>query len=159
MKPLKDLSIPNTKCHWEHHLDIIFHQPQNIISAVKDIIKIVDSKKETCLQTNWVVMVQATSSICDCITKQIPTYCHDDWEVVYAGSRFTIPAESHYSPTGERPLPSCCLWNIPEWLYVIITSHTTFRVNLNSIVCLNIKELLAQSRCHIWNLNPQPLSS
>ena len=32
-------------------------------------------------------------------------------------------------------------------------SRTSFRVNLHSIMCLNVKELLAQSRCHIWTLS------
>ena len=31
-------------------------------------------------------------------------------------------------------------------------SRTNFRVNPHSIVCLNVKELLAQSRRHIWSL-------
>ena len=39
------------------------------------------------------------------------------------------------------------------WLYVSIMSGTSFRVNLRSIVCLNIKELLAWSRRHIWSLS------
>ena len=38
------------------------------------------------------------------------------------------------------------------WLYVIITLGTSFRVNPLSIVWLNIKEDLAQSRCYIWSL-------
>ena len=38
------------------------------------------------------------------------------------------------------------------WLYVIM-SRTSFRVNPHSIVCLNVKELLAQSRRHIWSLS------
>ena len=32
-------------------------------------------------------------------------------------------------------------------------SRTSFRVTLHSTVCLNVKELLAQSRRHIWNLS------
>ena len=35
--------------------------------------------------------------------------------------------------------------------YIIIMSCTRFRENLHSIVCLKIKKLLAQSRCHIWS--------
>ena len=38
-------------------------------------------------------------------------------------------------------------------LYVIIMSRTSFKVNLHSIVCLNLKELLARSRRHIWSLS------
>ena len=39
------------------------------------------------------------------------------------------------------------------WLYVIIMSRTSFRVNPQSIVCLNVKDLLARSSRHIWGLN------
>ena len=39
------------------------------------------------------------------------------------------------------------------WLYLIIISRTSFRVNLHSVVCLNVKELLARSRHHIWSLS------
>ena len=38
-------------------------------------------------------------------------------------------------------------------LYIIIMSHTTFRVNLHSIVCLNVKELFAWSRRNIWSVS------
>ena len=38
-----------------------------------------------------------------------------------------------------------------DWLHVIIMSRTSFRVNL-LYSCLNVKELLARSRCHIWSL-------
>ena len=38
-------------------------------------------------------------------------------------------------------------------MYVIIMSSTRFRVNPHSIVCLNVKELLARSRRHIWILS------
>ena len=39
------------------------------------------------------------------------------------------------------------------WLYVAIMSHTSFRVNLYSIVCLIVKELLVRSRRHIQSLS------
>ena len=42
--------------------------------------------------------------------------------------------------------------NFKHWLYVIM-SRTSFRVNLHFIVCLNLKELIAWSRCHIWSLS------
>ena len=38
------------------------------------------------------------------------------------------------------------------YLYAII-SRTSFRVNPHSTVCLNLKELLARSRRHIWSLS------
>ena len=34
-------------------------------------------------------------------------------------------------------------------LYVVIMSRTRFRVNLHSVVCLNVRELFAQSRRYI----------
>ena len=37
------------------------------------------------------------------------------------------------------------------WLYVLIMPRTSFRVNLHSIFCLNVKELLARSRWDIWS--------
>ena len=36
---------------------------------------------------------------------------------------------------------------------MIVMSRTSFRVNPHSIVCLNVKELLARSRRHIWSLS------
>ena len=39
------------------------------------------------------------------------------------------------------------------WLYVILMSCTSFWVNPHSIACLNVKELFAGSRCHIWSLS------
>ena len=49
-------------------------------------------------------------------------------------------------------------WVVSTYLYVafysmvIIMSRTSFRVNTESIVCLNVTELLAWSRRHIWTL-------
>ena len=40
-----------------------------------------------------------------------------------------------------------------QWLYVIIMSRTSFRMNLHSVVCLNVKELLARLRRYIWSLS------
>ena len=39
------------------------------------------------------------------------------------------------------------------WIYVIVLSRTSFRVNPPSIVCLNGKELLSQNRRLIWSLS------
>ena len=39
------------------------------------------------------------------------------------------------------------------WLYVIIMSRASFRVNLHAIVCRNVKKHLAQSRRYIWILS------
>ena len=39
------------------------------------------------------------------------------------------------------------------WLYLLVMLRTCFRLNPHSIVCLIIKELLAQSRHEIWSLS------
>ena len=56
-----------------------------------------------------------------------------------------------FSQTGQMT-DLCCEYLSVRciWLYVIM-SRTSFRVNLQYIVCLNVKELLAWSRCHIWS--------
>ena len=36
---------------------------------------------------------------------------------------------------------------------MVLLCRTSFRVNPHSIVCLNVKELLAQSRLHIWSFS------
>ena len=40
-----------------------------------------------------------------------------------------------------------------SWLYVITVSSTRLKVNPHSIICLNVTELLARSRLHIWSLS------
>ena len=44
-------------------------------------------------------------------------------------------------------------WHFWFWGYVIIMSGMSFRVNLRSIVCVNVKDLLVGSRRHIWSLS------
>ena len=39
------------------------------------------------------------------------------------------------------------------WLYVLIMSRTSFRVDRNFITCLNVKEIVVRSRRHIWSLS------
>ena len=59
-----------------------------------------------------------------------------------------------FSQTGQG-IELCCEYLSVRfiWLYIIIMSRTSFRVYPHSIVFLNIKELLAQSRREIWILS------
>ena len=59
------------------------------------------------------------------------------------------------SHTSFRVNPECCEYLTVQcvWLYFISMSRKSLRVNAQSIVCLNIKELLARSRRHIWRLS------
>ena len=52
---------------------------------------------------------------------------------------------------GGKQVVLNCVHN--QWLYVIVMSCTNFKVNLHSIVCLNVRELLARNRHHIWSLS------
>ena len=38
-------------------------------------------------------------------------------------------------------------------LYVNIIPRTSFIVNLHSVVCLNVRELITRSRRHVWSLS------
>ena len=55
--------------------------------------------------------------------------------------------------TGQS-IELCCEYLSVQsiWLYVIM-SCMSVSVNPHSIVYLNVKELLARSRCHIWSLS------
>ena len=64
-----------------------------------------------------------------------------------------VSKRTPFSQTGQM-IELCCVYLSGRciWLYVIIMSHTNFRVNPHSIVFLNVKELLARSRHQIWSL-------
>ena len=55
-----------------------------------------------------------------------------------------VNASKKYRFKGKKSEKRC----IPRFC-VIIMSHMSFRVNPHSIVCLNVKEVLARSRRHI----------
>ena len=57
-----------------------------------------------------------------------------------------------FSQTGLMIELSCEYLSVRGiWMYIIIISRTSFRVNLQYIVCLNVKKLLAWSRDHTWS--------
>ena len=63
---------------------------------------------------------------------------------------------------GHPQTSHICLKNVYSFGVLLYQCHkgsamamscTSFRVNLHSTVCVKAKELLAQSRCHIWSLS------
>ena len=59
-----------------------------------------------------------------------------------------------FSQTGQMTELCCEYLSVRSiWSCLVVMSHTSFRVNLYSIVRLNIKELLAWSRCYIWRIS------
>ena len=87
--------------------------------------------------------------------KQAP-YLRFKW--LQNGSNPEPPSSSTNTQTFSQPaqmielycvyLPIRCLW-----LHVIFMLYTRLRVNPHSIFFLNVKELQAQSRQHIWRLS------
>ena len=59
-----------------------------------------------------------------------------------------------FNQTGQM-IELCCeyLSVLCIWLYVIIMSRTSFRVNPHFLLCLNVKERFAQNRRLIWSLS------
>ena len=67
-------------------------------------------------------------------------------------STITFQNNTHWLQ--KLTLPYFTLLNFFYWgnlLYVLVMSRTGFRLTLYS--CLNVKELLARSRCEIWGLS------
>ena len=72
-----------------------------IVRLVKDGVKMFDPELVTCLSTDfcqtglgWILQ----QKVCACPVIS-PVCCSDGWRLVLAGGRFTIPAETRYSPT------------------------------------------------------------
>ena len=103
MQPFRDLLKPKVKFFWDTTLENLFQQSKDkIIAAFKEGIRSFDPQCITCLQTDWSedgVGYLLLQKHCECSLEKVPTCCPDGWKLIYAGSRFTNPAESNYSPT------------------------------------------------------------
>ena len=108
MQPFRDLLKPKVKFFWDTTLENLFQQSKDkIIAAVEDGIRSFDPQCITCLQTDWSedgVGYLLLQKHCECSLEKVPTCCPDGWKLIYAGSRFTNPAESNYSPTEGEAL-------------------------------------------------------
>ena len=88
-----------------------FDQLQQVIEQSKaatldkmtEGVRIFDTKRVTCLATDWSdkgIGFWLLQKFCTCEVI-FPVYCSTGWEIVFAGSRFTHPAESKYTIEGE----------------------------------------------------------
>ena len=77
-----------------------------------------------------------------CIWRALSGCCH---RIDFLGYRRYEALAKHVKPFLKK--------NIKVKLCVIVVSRTSIRVKPHSIVCLNVKELLARSRYHIWSLS------
>ena len=96
---------------------------------------------------------------------------HIKFFFVFIGTQFLKRWSNQWRDSNSQPLSSktntqpfshtsqiielCCeyLSVLCFWLHVIIMSRTSFRMNLRSMVCMNIKETLARSRRYICRLS------
>ena len=102
MAPFRELLKPDKKFEWTAELNEAFENSKvEIVRLVKDGVKMFDPELVTCLSTDfcktglgWILQ----QKVCTCPVIS-PVCCSAGWRLVLAGGRFTIPAETRYSPT------------------------------------------------------------
>ena len=107
MAPFRELLKPAVKFEWTSLLDKAFRDSKlEIVRLVKDGVKMFDMGLVTCLSTDfcqsglgWILQ----QKVCQCRMVS-PHCCESGWRLVLAGGRFTIPAETRYSPTEGEAL-------------------------------------------------------
>ena len=108
MQAFRDLIKPNVKFYWDSTLDDLFNKSKTeIVNAVKGGVQSFEPDRRTCLQTDWCrdsIGYLLLQQHCNCTSPNVPTCCPTGWKMIYAGSRFTNPAESRYSPTEGEAL-------------------------------------------------------
>lgn len=101
MEPFRELLKHNSKFYWDDSLDRLFKDSKHeILEKIKDGVKTFQLGKETCLTTDWSktgIGFTLTQKQCSCPLVD-PLCGEGHWDVVYAGSRFTSPAEQRYAP-------------------------------------------------------------
>ena len=77
------------------------------MDQVRDGVSTFDINRYTCLQTDWSregVGYLLLQKHCDCCMEKAPVCCPGGWQLIFAGSRFTLGAESRYAPTEGEAL-------------------------------------------------------
>ena len=105
--PFRELLKPDKKFEWTQEIDEAFEYSKvEIVRLVKNGVKIFDPELVTCLSTDfcktglgWILQ----QKVCNCPVIS-PVCCSTGWRLVLAGGRFTIPAESRYSPVEGEAL-------------------------------------------------------
>ena len=103
MAPFRDLVKPNSTFMWDKTLESLFEKSKSkILEQVRRGVKNYDTCRATCLQTDFskaglgYLLLQ---KYCSCPLQHAPLCCHEGWQLVFAGSRFTKGAEERYAPT------------------------------------------------------------
>ena len=122
MQPFRELVKPNAKFEWNSSLEKIFSDSKEIlIRQSTDGIQTFDPTRNTCLQTDWSkdgIGYLLLQQHCNCETAKAPVCCKDGWKLVFAGSRFTHPAETRYSPTEGEAL--AIAWSLEHARFFIL---------------------------------------
>jgi hypothetical protein len=102
MAPFRELLLKNKRFYWDETLDRLFqNSKEKIVSLVKDGIKTFEMNRPTCLTTDWSkigIGFTLCQKHCGCQKPWTPLCGNGHWKIVQAGSRFTTPSESRYSP-------------------------------------------------------------
>ena len=118
MLPFRTLLKPSTEFLWTQDLQNSFDKSKvEIVKAVENGVKIYDPSKTTALGTDWSktgmgFMLLQKECLCETVT---PVCCPSGWTLIYAGSRFTSPAESRYSPVEGECLAAA--WALEKTKY------------------------------------------
>ena len=107
MQPFRELLKPG-QWYWDEALDRAFEESKAaILNMVRDGVRTYEANRPTCLCTDWSkdgLGFTLLQKHCRCKMSKAP-YCYKDgWRLIFAGSRFTTPAESRYSPVEGEAL-------------------------------------------------------
>ena len=107
MQPFRDLLKPGM-WYWDEALDRAFEDSKAaILAMVRDGIHTYELNRPTCLCTDWSkegLGFTLLQKHCRCSMLKAPYCCNDGWRLIFAGSRFTTPAESRYAPVEGEAL-------------------------------------------------------
>ena len=96
MLPYRHLLKTGSSYQWTEELGKLFQESKKmVIEAVENGVKTLDMSRPTCLSTDWSRLglgVGLMQKVCSCIDLH-PLCCKEGWQITFAGSRFTTPAE------------------------------------------------------------------
>jgi transposase InsO family protein len=106
MLPFRELLKPSTQFLWTPEMEQAFiHGKEEIVKAVIDGVKSYEMGRTTALCTDFskaglgFVLLQKHCSCSGPLPSLTPSpICCNRWKLVFAGSRFTSPAEARYNP-------------------------------------------------------------
>ena len=101
MAPFRELLSKKAPFYWDDALQSIFEQTKIVIlETIKDGVQTFSTNKTTCLATDFSMTglgFTLTQKHCQCIDTD-PSCGQDHWQMLYAGSRFTVAPRSKAKP-------------------------------------------------------------